>query len=194
MSGFSTQADPAKPANKLEFLTEKELAAQLSAAGLNVKSERTIRRYKRHSRARKILGAVPYGKQRRIPKQQDWAKIARELESLGKAPRVPPGRIFKREMGWGSPRRERQTKILRRALDVEWLRQKRRLTKKLKWQLEELLQTAQIVAAKHCCTVFNASKFFLKHLEAENEKERNHNAPQIEWLKDKGLWDEARKR
>jgi hypothetical protein len=189
VSAFSTQSDSAKPANKLEFVTDKEAADRLG-----VKSQRTIRRYKRHPCAREILGVVPYGKQLRIPKHQDWAKIARELKSLGKAPRIPPGRIFKREMGWGNPRRERDTKILRLALELERLRQKRRLTKKLKWQQEEVWKRAQIIAAKHHCTVFNAPKFFRKYLEAANEKERKHNAPQIKWLKDNGLWGEARKR
>jgi hypothetical protein len=51
---------------------------------------------------------------------------------------------------------------------------------------------AQIIAAKHRCTVFNAPKFVRKFLEATNEKERKRNAPQIEWLKHHGLWDEAK--
>jgi hypothetical protein len=193
MSGFSTQTDPAKPAKKQEFATEKEVAARLSEAGVNVKSERTIRRYKRDPRTRKVLGAIPHGKQCRIPKQQDWRKIARELERLGKAPHVPPGRMFKREMGWGNPRRQRDTRILCLALELQRLMRKQRLTKKLKWQLEEVWKRAQIIAAKTHCTVFNAPRVFRKHLEAANEKERKHNAPQIEWLKRNGLWDEARR-
>ena len=92
MSAFPPQVSTAKPANKLEFATDKE-----TAAWVGVKSERSIRRYKSDPRARKILGAIPYGKQWRIPKQQDWAKIDRELKSLGKAPHVQPGRIFKRD-------------------------------------------------------------------------------------------------
>jgi hypothetical protein len=53
---------------------------------------------------------------------------------------------------------------------------------------------AQITAAKHSRTVFNAPKFLRKYLEVVNDRERKHNAPQIKWLKNNGLWDEAREK
>jgi hypothetical protein len=188
MSAFSTQADFAKPGNKSEFATDREVAARLGA-----QSERTVRRYKCDSRAREILGVVPYGRQLRVPKQQDWSRIARELESLGKAPRVPPARIFKREMGMGDRRRERDAEILRRALDLERLYKKRRLTPKLKYQIEQLWKLARRISGKHHCSVFAAPKFVRRFLEAANEKARKHNEPQIEWLKCRGLWSKAKK-
>ena len=96
-----------------------------------------------------FLDVVPYGKQLRIPKQQDWAKIARELKNLGKASHASPGRIFKREMGWGNPRRDRDAKLLRLALDLQRRRRKQRLSKQLQWQLEKVGKMAQIIAAKY---------------------------------------------
>lgn len=125
MSGFSAQAVASNPPNKLEFITDKELAARLG------KSERTILRYKHDPRAREILRVVAHGKQCRIPKRQDWAEKGRHLESLGKGRYVSPGRIYAREMGLGDPGRERDAEILRRALDLEGLIKKRRLTRRL---------------------------------------------------------------
>ena len=192
MSAFSTQSNSAKPAKNLEMATDDEVAARLSGVGLSVKSDRTIRRYKRDPRARKILGVVAQNKQCRIPKQQDWAKIARELQSFGKASHASPGRTFKREMGWGNPRRHRDAKILRLALELQRRKRKQRLSKQLPGQLEKVGKMAQIIAAKYRCRTFNAPKFFRKHLEAANEKRRKHNAPQIEWLRRCGLWDQAK--
>jgi hypothetical protein len=133
MSYFSTELDSDKPADKPKFLTHKQVDSRLGV------SERKVRRDMRDPRVRKIFGAVRHGRWWRIPNtdQPTWY-ICEQLARIGKWREVPLGTRYAREMGMRNRQREWETIVLRLALDLGRERQKRRLTKKIKYELQEL--------------------------------------------------------
>lgn len=193
MSGFSAQADGNKPANKLEFVTHGE-AADL----LGLRSTRTVHRYLRDPQTRKILRAIYHRGRWRIPRAsfEPWpwriTEIKEKLEKIGKDGDDSVRAKFRRESGMGILRLERQAKILRLAVEkIERLSQKRRLTKRAKYEIDQVCSLAQSIASKYRCSLFVAPKFCLRFLTAQNNKEKKRNASQIKWLKRHGLWNSA---
>jgi len=186
MSYFSTELNSDKPANKRKFITHKQVASRFGV------SERTVRRSLRDQRVRKILGAVRCGGWLRVPDtgQPTWY-IREQLARIGKWREVPPSTRYAREMGMRNRQRERETRILRLALDLDRKKRKRRLTKKTRYEIEELPKVARIVAANYRCSVFDVPKFYERFLTARNNREKQRNAAAIKWLKRHGLWTSA---
>ena len=137
MSAFSLQRDNDKPANKVEFVPAKEAANLLGV------DPRTVRRYLRDPQTREILGAVYEHGRWRIPRSSfelPWriGVIKEQLASIRKGGDDSFSSKFRRESGLGNQRLERETKILRRALEIERRSQKRRLTKRARYEIEEV--------------------------------------------------------
>jgi hypothetical protein len=191
MSAFSPLPDGNKASKKLEFVTQREAAALLRL------SARTIRRYLHDPQTREILGAVYDRGRWRIPRSSfkpPWriAEIRERLTKIGKGDDDSFSSRFRHESGIGNLRLEREAKILRQALEIERRSQKRRLTKRAKCEIEEVWKVARMVAAKYRRSAFDAPKLYEKWLIAQNNREKQRNAPQIKWLKRHGLWASAK--
>jgi len=191
MSAFLLQPGNNKPANKLEFVSQKEAVALLGV------DQRTIRRYMLDPQIREILGAVYHRGRWQIPRssfEAPWriAVVLEQLASIGKGRDNSFGSIIRRESGMANPRLERDAKRLRLALEIERRSRKRRLTQRANREIEKVSTRARSVASKYRCSVFNAPKFYGRWLTAQNDREKKRNAPAIKWLKKHGLLNKAK--
>jgi hypothetical protein len=190
MSAFSPQPNNSRTANKLEFVTQREVANFLSV------DPRTVRRYLRDPQIREILGAVYDGKRWRVPRssfESPWrvAVIKERLTSIGRGGDSSVSSRFRRESGIGNLRLEREAKILRQAMEIERLHKRARLTKRVRYGIDEVWKRTRTIASRYRCSIFAAPKFWERFLIAQNDREKKRNASAIKWLKGYGLWNSA---
>ncbi len=180
------------------------------------KEVRTIRRWIADlPELRRVLRVRRHGKQWRI----DYPKTAAEFNGWVETVRqtvAPFTRTVERRngyakriseaLGFGNQQRERDIEILRHAMLLKYA--SRRLPtneadddKKsidnayAEWESEaaDYWPTARLISAHFNCRVEDAPRHWHEYQEYQRERNRQHNAPQEDWLKKHGLYDRAKK-